>query len=95
MPNITIITKLSAVCLGGVALVVLMIAYQIIYYRFIHPLAGFPGPFWASVTRIWIAYHSYMEDEISTFQKLQETYGKFLSLSTMRTQANLPSNQDL
>lgn len=29
--------------------------YQIVYYRYFHPLSKFPGPFWGSVTRLWIA----------------------------------------
>jgi hypothetical protein len=31
------------------------VSYQIVYYRYLHPLSKFPGPFWASVTRLWIA----------------------------------------
>lgn len=31
------------------------VVYQIVYYRYIHPLSKFPGPFWGSVTRLWIA----------------------------------------
>ena len=29
----------------------------VIYYRLLHPLAKYPGPFWASVTNVWKAYH--------------------------------------
>ena len=36
--------------------VALQCSYQVVYYRFFHPLAKFPGPFWAGVTRLWIAY---------------------------------------
>lgn len=31
------------------------VLYQIVHYRWFHPLSKFPGPFWASVTRLWIA----------------------------------------
>lgn len=31
------------------------VLYQIVYYRCFHPLSKFPGPFWGSVTRLWIA----------------------------------------
>lgn len=27
----------------------------VIYTRYFHPLSGIPGPFWASVSRIWLA----------------------------------------
>ena len=36
--------------------VALQCSYQVVYYRFFHPLAKFPGPFWAGVTRLWVAY---------------------------------------
>jgi hypothetical protein len=32
------------------------VVYQIVYYRYFHPLSKFPGPFWGSVTRLWIAW---------------------------------------
>lgn len=51
-------------------------AYQIIYYRFLHPLRTFPGPFWASVTRLWITYHNVNGDEPTTFQELHRIYGQ-------------------
>ncbi|KAI4722236.1 flavonoid 3',5'-hydroxylase [Aureobasidium sp. EXF-10727] len=35
--------------------VIARITYQIVYYRWFHPLSKFPGPFWGSVTRLWIA----------------------------------------
>jgi hypothetical protein len=40
-----------------------LVIHQIVYYRFFHPLAKFPGPFWASVTRVWVAYRNFKEDE--------------------------------
>lgn len=34
------------------AYIAVRILYQIVYYRWFHPLLSFPGPFWASVTRL-------------------------------------------
>ena len=51
---------------------------QIIYYRFFHPLAKFPGPFWASVTRLWIAYHNVKEDEVYLELDLHKKHGMSL-----------------
>lgn len=48
---------------------------QIVYYRFFHPLSNFPGPFWASVTRLWIAYHNIKEDEPYVEYELHKQYG--------------------
>jgi hypothetical protein len=41
------------------------IAWQITYYRFTHPLKEFPGPFWASVTRLWVVLKCVQETELS------------------------------
>lgn len=54
---------------------VLKSSYQIIYYRFFHPLAAFPGPFWASVTRLWIAKQNLQETEYLTVYDLAKKYG--------------------
>ena len=56
--------------------VVWTILYQIIYYRFLHPLAKFPGSFWASVTRLWIAWHNVQGDECAAYQKLHAKHGE-------------------
>lgn len=62
-------------CLLGAAYVVGSILYQVLHYRFFHPLSKFPGNFWGSVTRLWITYHNVQEDECATFQKLHEQHG--------------------
>jgi hypothetical protein len=56
-------------------------AYQIVYYRFFHPLSKFPGPFWGSVTRLWIAYHNAMGDEIAVLQQVTEKYGPIVRIT--------------
>ena len=57
------------------------VAYQIVYYRFFHPLAKFPGPFWASVTRLWITYHNLKEDEYLVFWDLHKKYGPIVRVT--------------
>ena len=52
------------------------VLYQIVYYRFFHPLSKFPGPFWGSITRLWITYHNVKEDEPQTFRELHKKHGK-------------------
>lgn len=49
---------LTVLAAAAVGYVLFSILYQIIYYRFFHPLAQFPGPFWGSVTRLWLTYHN-------------------------------------
>ncbi|KAK7415449.1 hypothetical protein QQX98_005900 [Neonectria punicea] len=61
---------------SGVLIYILFrILYQIIHYRFFHPLAKLPGPFWASVTRLWITYHSVRGDEVEVFRELHKKHG--------------------
>ncbi|OQE15468.1 hypothetical protein PENSTE_c028G01327 [Penicillium steckii] len=61
--------------------VVLKFAYQIIYYRFFHPLSVFPGPFWASVTRLWIAKQNLAETEYLTSYELAKKYGPVVRIT--------------
>ncbi|CAA9964073.1 Cytochrome P450 [Pyrenophora teres f. maculata] len=59
------------------------VLYQIIYYRSFHPLRHFPGPFWASVTRLWmIAYHNIKADECEIELALQRKYGPVLRITS-------------
>ncbi|KAH9983575.1 flavonoid 3',5'-hydroxylase [Xylariaceae sp. FL0662B] len=67
--------SLFNVVLLGVAYVVFKIIYQIVYYRVFHPLAQFPGPFCASVTRLWITYHNIKADECQVWQELHKKHG--------------------
>jgi hypothetical protein len=79
---------LGTVLLEGLTvrnLVFVLIAYasfkvisQIVYYRFFSPIKDFPGPFWASVTRLWIAWHNVKATEIETAQALHKKYGRMI-----------------
>lgn len=46
-----------------------------VWKQFFHPLSKFPGPFWASVTRLWVAYHNLMEDECQIEYDLHKRHG--------------------
>lgn len=58
------IDKVSFPVLVLLALVVPLAAY-IVYQRYFHPLAKYPGPFWASITDLW---------QVSEFLSLQQPY---------------------
>jgi hypothetical protein len=68
--------SLTNFALLGAAYLGWKVLYQIVYYRFLHPLSKFPGPFWGSVTRLWITYHNVKEDECHTFRELHRKYGE-------------------
>lgn len=73
--------KLTSLVFWGFAYFALRFIYQIVYYRFFHPLSAFPGPFWGSVTRLWIAWHNLQETELKTIYDLTKKYGAFVSYS--------------
>lgn len=58
-----------------VAYYVLKFGYQVIYYHFFHPLSKFPGPFWASATRLYITFWNLKETEHEHMLDLHRQYG--------------------
>lgn len=71
-------TMLSPITLIGILLgiTVLQFTYQAIYYNFFHPLRKFPGPFWASTTRLWLAYQHWANTELEVEERLHKKYGR-------------------
>jgi hypothetical protein len=74
--NALSLVTVAYVFLGLLAYVILKAVFQIVHYRFFHPLKEFPGPFWASVTRLWIAKQNLQETEYLTAHELTKKYGK-------------------
>lgn len=54
---------------------------QIINYRFFHPLRHYPGPFWASVSRLWLAWHHYCGSELQVQWALVQKYGPIVRIT--------------
>ncbi|KAF1997721.1 flavonoid 3',5'-hydroxylase [Amniculicola lignicola CBS 123094] len=77
---VSLLTPLN-ILLALSAFITFKIAHQIIHYRFFHPLRNFPGPFWASVTRLWIAYHNIIADECELELALHKKYGPVLRIT--------------
>ncbi|KAH6645624.1 cytochrome P450 71A23 [Truncatella angustata] len=75
------ITSISNFALLGLAYVLFKIVYQIVYYRFLSPLAQFPGPFRESVTRLWIAYHNVKADEPEAVRELHQEHGPIIRIT--------------
>ncbi|KNG86131.1 hypothetical protein ANOM_005462, partial [Aspergillus nomiae NRRL 13137] len=73
----------------GLATVGYLVGY-VIYQRYFHPLAKFPGPFWASVTNFWKVY------ELSTLAlptrmcRVHEKYGPVVRIGPDDLSFNIP-----
>lgn len=53
----------------------LYIAVGIVYRLTLHPLAGYPGPFLAKITDLYLAYHAWKGDRHLEFWRSHEKYG--------------------
>ncbi|KAI6889412.1 cytochrome P450 [Hortaea werneckii] len=81
------LSHMSLLLLAGLSL--LTISY-VLYQRFFHPLASVPGPFWASISRLWITKHSWDGDMSVTMIALHKKHG-----TLVRTGPNEVSVADL
>jgi hypothetical protein len=50
---IGLVPPLSSVILSLLIIGILALVSQAVYNRYFHPLRKIPGPFWASVSRVW------------------------------------------
>jgi hypothetical protein len=52
-----------------------------VYTRILHPLASVPGPFWASLSRVWYMYRIYAGDMHTVQRSLHERYGPIVRIA--------------
>ncbi|KAE8406696.1 cytochrome P450 [Aspergillus pseudonomiae] len=71
----------SLLAQGTLVGVVTYWAVWIIYTRWFHPLAKFPGPFWASVTRLWTLLHVLPGNAEKRQMKLHAKYGPVVRIA--------------
>lgn len=60
----------------GFSVLVSYVVVTVIYRLYFHPLAKFPGPFWARLTGIPAWWHSRTFDRHLWLLSLQEQYGE-------------------
>ncbi|KXH30565.1 cytochrome P450 oxidoreductase [Colletotrichum nymphaeae SA-01] len=71
----------------GYLLVALQIApaiflfFWVLYQRVFSPFAKVSGPYWASLSRAWLAYHSYTGDLHVVTMRLHEVHGKVVRIA--------------
>lgn len=74
-----------AIMFGLTWVVIIDIIWRIMHYRYFHPLRHYPGPWLASVTRIWLAWHHFWGTELHTQWALIKKYGMFRSKHSFRS----------
>ncbi|GAB7338673.1 hypothetical protein MBLNU457_5399t3 [Dothideomycetes sp. NU457] len=75
--EIRLFASLPFSLLVAISLPVLLVSY-VVYQRFFHPLAKVPGPYWASITRLWMIKHSRDGDMHRTMIALHEKHGSLV-----------------
>ncbi|KAK1754460.1 cytochrome P450 [Echria macrotheca] len=68
----------SAAALAVGILSVVYFTWRIIYLLYFHPLAKFPGPFWAKVTSVYGSYYAWKGDTHLDMMRVHEKYGDFV-----------------
>jgi hypothetical protein len=77
------ISRRNTAARGLIGLVSLVLVYgfgQILYYRLFHPLARFPGPFFASFTNFWKVYQVASGRYEDALLDLHRKYGKLVRI---------------
>ncbi|KAI9713247.1 MAG: hypothetical protein M1820_001234 [Bogoriella megaspora] len=64
----------------SVVLLPALAIFYVIYQRYLHPLAGIPGPFWASLSRLWLVKHCRDGDMHRVMIALHERHGKLIRI---------------
>ncbi|KZM22982.1 uncharacterized protein EKO05_0011200 [Ascochyta rabiei] len=61
--------------------IVLLILARTVHRIYFHPLSHIPGPFFSSVSSLWLHYHAYIGDEASSIHRLHLQYGPYVRVA--------------
>lgn len=79
--NLAVASVLEHPFVATTTVIVLLIAYRVIYRLRHHPLAHIPGPVLPKVTSLWLYYHAYVGDEARTIHRLHAQYGPYVRVA--------------
>lgn len=74
-----------------IALILLSLLAYTIYFRFLHPLSKYPGPFWASITNVYKAYQISTLNLPTNLVSLHEQYGDIVRIGPNDLSIRSPS----
>lgn len=60
----------------AIVTIVLYFLGWIVYCRYFHPLQSIPGPFLASISRVWVVYKTWSGNMEHTQRALHNKYGE-------------------
>jgi len=72
-------------------LVPVLLCSYVIYYRYLHPLARYPGPFVASFTNLWKVYQLSTLRMPETLRQMHEKYGDVVRVGPNDLSFNTPN----
>lgn len=73
---------LPHVSLASIPLVsILLLALQLVYRSFLHPLRSVPGPWICGWTSLWLHYHAWAGTQCSAIQALHKRYGPVVRIA--------------
>lgn len=82
-------------CSLGLTFLVCYTASLTTWRRYFAPLSGVPGPFWASITRLWHAYHIFEGDHNTEIIRLHEQLGHFVRIAPNEVSVSHPAGPRL
>jgi hypothetical protein len=68
--------SISKAMLVGIASLVSLLMGQVVYLLYLHPLAKFPGPALAAISRLWLYRVTSRGDPEVEFERLHKLYGR-------------------
>lgn len=82
-------------CGLSIAVAVSYFATVAFWDHYFSPLARIPGPFWASITRLWHAYHIFEGDHNTEIIRLHEQHGHFVRIAPDEVSVSHPAGPKL
>lgn len=80
----------------GVAVqLLILVTFVGLYRRYFAPLSGVPGPFWASITRLWHVKHIFQGKQNLLAIALHQKHGHFVRIAPNEVSVSHPDGPKL
>ncbi|EFY94948.2 cytochrome P450 [Metarhizium robertsii] len=82
-------------CSSILVLTALVLVATAVLRRYFSAISDVPGPFWASITRLWHIYYIYNGDHNTRVMELHEKHGHFVRIAPNEVSISHPDGPDL